>query len=271
VWAQEVINYQENDMGLLDILTGMQNGPRGQRPPGTSTGSSGGMSKLTMALIALLAYKALKSRGGSSGHTATANEAGGAPPLPRAGTDSPSGGLGDILGGLLGGTRTASAGAKPGGAPSLPGAGTAGPSGGPSGGLGDILGGLFGGTRTAPAGAKPAGGLADMLPGGLGGLLGGAAAGSVLTSGLGNLIKDLQQSGHGQVANSWVGSGANQEIAPDQLEKALGTDTLNTLAQHTGMSPEELLRGLSQNLPDLVDQLTPHGRLPTEHEAGQMV
>lgn len=216
-------------MGLRDILIGMQNGPRGQRSPSTSTGSSGGMSKLTMALLALLAYKALKSRGGGSGHATAANEAGSAPPLPGAG------------------------------------------AGGPSGGLGDILGGLFGGTRTASAGAKPAGGLADMLPGGLGGLLGGAAAGSVLTSGLGNLIKDLQQSGHGQVAHSWVGSGANQEIAPDQLEQALGSDTLNSLAQHTGMSPEELLRGLSQNLPDLVDQLTPHGRLPTEHEAGQMV
>lgn len=214
-------------MGLRDILIGMENGPRGQRPPSTGSGS-GGMSKLTMALLALLAYKALKGRAGG-GHTTAANDTGGAAPLPRTGTGSSSGGLGGILGGLLGGGRTASPGAKPGG------------------------------------------GLADMLPGGLGGILGGAAAGSVLSGGLGNLIRDLQQSGHGQAANSWIGSGPNQEIAPEQLEKALGGDTLNELAQHTGMPRDELLRGLSQNPPDLVDQLTPHGRLPTEQEAAELV
>jgi uncharacterized protein YidB (DUF937 family) len=213
-------------MGLLDILNGMQNGPRGQRHAGGASGSSGGMSKLTMALVALLAYKALKSRG----HHAGASEAGSAPPLTRAGSGNPSGSLSDILGGL------------------------------------------FGGTRTAPAGAKPGtGGLADMLPGGLGGLLGGAAAGSLLTSGLGNLLKDLQQSGHGHVAHSWIGSGPNQDIAPDDLEKALGGDTFDTLTQYSGMSRDDLLTGLSQNLPDLIDQLTPHGRLPTEQEAAQIV
>jgi uncharacterized protein YidB (DUF937 family) len=51
----------------------------------------------------------------------------------------------------------------------------------------------------------------------------------------------------------------------------LGSDTLNTLSKQTGLSRDELLAGLSQNLPDLVDQLTPKGRLPTEEEAGRMV
>jgi uncharacterized protein YidB (DUF937 family) len=75
-----------------------------------------------------------------------------------------------------------------------------------SGGLGDILGGLLGGKPGAAApGAKPSGGLGNLLPGGLGGLLGGAAAGSVLSGGLRNLIKELQDSGHGHVAQSWVG------------------------------------------------------------------
>ena len=45
-------------MGLLDVLNGMQNGPRGQPQP--STPGSGGMSKTTMALLAFLAYKAFK-------------------------------------------------------------------------------------------------------------------------------------------------------------------------------------------------------------------
>ena len=47
---------KETNMGLLDILHGMQNGPRGAREPGTT---SGGVSKMAMALIALLGYKTL--------------------------------------------------------------------------------------------------------------------------------------------------------------------------------------------------------------------
>ena len=110
-----------------------------------------------------------------------------------------------------------------------------------------------------------------MIPGGLGGLLGGAAAGSVLSGGLGKLIKELQDSGHGRVAQSWVDTGQNQEIAPQHLADALGSDTLDALSQQTGLGREDLLAGLSQHLPDLIDQLTPNGRLPSEEEAHRMV
>jgi uncharacterized protein YidB (DUF937 family) len=85
------------------------------------------------------------------------------------------------------------------------------------GGLDDILGGLFGGrpgSMPTGTGAKPGGALSDLFPGGLGGLLGGAAAGNVLSGGLGNVIKELEDSGHGQVARSWVGTGPNEDIAP---------------------------------------------------------
>jgi uncharacterized protein YidB (DUF937 family) len=217
-------------MGLLDILNGMQNGPRGQRQPDAG---GGGMSPMTMALLGLLAYKALTS----------------------------SGGLGNILGG---------------GAHAQPGTDrpTSRPPGGtvtaanPGGGLGDILGGLLGGG--AP-GAKPAGSLNDLIPGGLGGLLGGAAAGTVVSGGLGGLIRDLQNSGHGQTAESWVGRGPNQEISPNDLGAALGADTLDALTRQTGLQRDELLEGLSQNLPGLIDQLTPNGRLPTEQELSRVV
>jgi uncharacterized protein YidB (DUF937 family) len=110
-----------------------------------------------------------------------------------------------------------------------------------------------------------------MIPGGLGGLLGGAAAGGVLSGGLGNLIKDLQNSGHGQAAQSWIGTGPNKDIAPSDLADALGSDTLDALSKQTGMGREDLLTGLSQQLPELVDQLTPNGRLPTEEEASRIV
>ena len=98
----------------------------------------------------------------------------------------------------------------------------------------------------------------------------GKAAGSVLSGGLDNILKDLQSSGHGKVAQSWVGTGPNEEIAPKDLAKALGNDAIDALTKRTGMSRDELLEGLSQQLPGLVDQLTPQGRLPTEHEASRM-
>ena len=178
-------------MGLMDILNGMQNGPRGQSQP--SAGASGGsMSPMTMALLGLLAYKAVKSFSGASADNGPA------------------------------------AGAAPGGAP----AGTAG--------------------------------------GGLGGLIGGAAAGSLVSNGLGNLLKEFQEGGFGQAAQSWVGHGPNEEIAPNDLAKALGGDTVDALTRQTGMSRADLLAGLSQHLPDLVDQLTPDGRVPSHGEASRM-
>jgi uncharacterized protein YidB (DUF937 family) len=226
---------QEVVMGLMDILNGMQNGPRGQRQPTpTKNTGGGGMSPIMMALLALLAYKALKGKGAQP---AAPDSPGRRIPLPSgspstAGT--PGGGLGDILGGLLG--------RKPAGAQS-----------------------------GSPAGAKPGGSLSDIFAGGLGGLLGGAAAGSVLSDGLGNLIRDLQQNGHGHTVQSWIGDGPNQDIAPRDLANALGSDTLDTLTKETGLSRDDLLAGLSQFLPDLVDQLTPNGRMPTDAEAARLV
>ena len=49
------------------------------------------------------------------------------------------------------------------------------------------------------------------------------------------------------------------------------SDTLNALSKQTGVAREDLLAGLSQHLPDLIDRLTPNGRLPTEAEASRMV
>jgi uncharacterized protein YidB (DUF937 family) len=189
-------------MGLLDVINGMQNGPRGQPQPGT--GARGGMSPMTMALMGLLALKAIRSFSGTSA---------GASPAP---------------------------------------AGSAGAGG------------------TAAATGTGGGSLSDLLSSGLGSLFGGGSAGSVLSGGLGNLVKDLQNSGHGGAVQSWIGNGPNQAISPAGLESAIGSDTIDKLAQQTGMNREELLNGVSQYLPGLVDHLTPNGRLPTEAEAARM-
>src|SRR6202020_1339755 len=104
------------------------------------------------------------------------------------------------------------------------------------------------------------------LQGGLGGLLAGGAAGSVISGGLGDLLKQLQQNGHGETANSWVSPGPNKQIAPGDLANALGADQINSLMSQSGLSREDLLNGLSQHLPEVVNHLTPDGRLPTEDE-----
>jgi len=124
------------------------------------------------------------------------------------------------------------------------------------------------GTQTPGASG---GGLDDLLKGGLGGLLGGGAAGSVVSGGLNDLLKQFQQNGQGEVAQSWIGRGPNKAISPNDLASALGADRINTLASISGMSRDDLLNGLSQQLPDVVDQLTPDGRLPTEQEAARFV
>jgi uncharacterized protein YidB (DUF937 family) len=167
------------------------------------------MSPMTMAILALLAYKAVKHIGGSQTGTTPA-------PSPA------GGGMGGGLGGITGG-------------------------------------GLAGGGGMG-------GGLGDVLKGGLGGLLAGGAAGSVISGGLGDLLKQFQQSGHGDTANSWVSPGPNKQIAPGDLANALGADQISSLMSQSGMSRDELLAGLSQHLPEVINHLTPNGRLPTEDE-----
>ena len=191
-------------MGLLDVLNGMQNGPRGPSDPNAT--SSGGVSPMTMAILAVLGYKALKHFTSSQSEATPS-----APPAPAPG--------GSVSAGLPGG----------------------------------------------------AGGLGDLLKGGLGGLLAGGAAGSVLSGGLGGLLNQLQQGGHSETANSWVGNGPNKQIAPGDLGNALGADQINSLTSQTGLSRDELLAGLSQRLPEVINHLTPDGRLPTESELSRLL
>lgn len=188
-------------MGLLDVLNGMQNGPRGQRDP---TASSQGMSPLTMAVLGLLAYKAIKSFTGNQPSTETVGTPRSTQPVSRPGGPTNAG--------------------------------------------------------------MPGGGLGDLLSSGLGGLLASGAAGGVLSGGLNELLKQFQQSGQGDVAKSWVGTGPNKSISPNDLAKTLGADQIDTLMAQTGMSRDELIAGLSQVLPEVVDKLTPQGRVPTEQE-----
>jgi uncharacterized protein YidB (DUF937 family) len=122
------------------------------------------------------------------------------------------------------------------------------------------------GAKPAAAGNNPGGSLGGMLPGGLGGLLAGGAAGSIISGGLNDLLKQFQQSGQGDAANSWVGTGPNKTISSSDLAKVLDNDQIKALMAQAGISRDELLAGLSEQLPELIDKLTPNGRLPTAQE-----
>jgi uncharacterized protein YidB (DUF937 family) len=100
------------------------------------------------------------------------------------------------------------------------------------------------------------------LLGNLGGMLGGAGAGSLLSGGLGELLAKFKQNGLGDAAQSWVNNGPNQPISPQDLKQAIGPDVLATLEQQTGLSQEDILARLSQELPGAVDKYTPEGQLP---------
>lgn len=130
----------------------------------------------------------------------------------------------------------------------------------------EMLGGMGGSSASPGTGAgtgvgASTGGLGGLL-GNLTGALGGAGAGGILSGGLGELVDRFKQNGHGTAAESWVNHGPNHEIAPHQLEQAIGPDVLTNLSQQTGLSRDELLSRLSRDLPQAVDKYTPDGRLP---------
>jgi uncharacterized protein YidB (DUF937 family) len=102
----------------------------------------------------------------------------------------------------------------------------------------------------------------------LDGMLGGVVGAEMVTvvnrliekhGGVQGLINQFQQEGLGPTIKSWVETGENQPISPDEVHKALGPDDLRELAAKVGMSPEELAAKLSNVLPKAVDKLTPKG------------
>jgi len=96
----------------------------------------------------------------------------------------------------------------------------------------------------------------------------GGPMGSSMGGGLGGLVDMFRSRGHGDTIDSWVGHGPNRLMAPTELEDALGPETIDQLQQQTGMDRGDMLHELSHVLPGVVDQLTPHGRPPTDEEMG---
>jgi uncharacterized protein YidB (DUF937 family) len=83
---------------------------------------------------------------------------------------------------------------------------------------------------------------------------------------LGDLLDQFNGRGQGEVTKSWVEKGPNRDVGSNELENALGEDTIDALTRQTGLSREDLLARLRTVLPAAVDGLTPEGRLPTQTE-----
>lgn len=85
--------------------------------------------------------------------------------------------------------------------------------------------------------------------------------------GIGGLLQQFQQAGHGQAAQSWVREGTpNVPINADILQQVLGSGALSQIAQQFGMSPQAAASTVAQALPGVVDHLTPDGTIPADHQ-----
>jgi uncharacterized protein YidB (DUF937 family) len=112
--------------------------------------------------------------------------------------------------------------------------------------LGQLLGGLASGSNASPGSA---GALESLLVG-------------QQPGGLAGLIERFAANGLGDAVQSWIGSGPNQPVEPDQVEQALGSEHIDALAARTNLPRDTLLQIVAEHLPALIDRMTPHGRLP---------
>jgi uncharacterized protein YidB (DUF937 family) len=117
------------------------------------------------------------------------------------------------------------------------------------------------------AGAAGSGGLLDEISQ----MFGSGNSGRNLSEGLGSLVDRFRNAGQGAKADSWVSTDANRELQPDELETAIGVDTIAELSRKTGLSRAELVTRLTAALPETVSRLTPDGRLPSETEAQRLI
>jgi uncharacterized protein YidB (DUF937 family) len=94
---------------------------------------------------------------------------------------------------------------------------------------------------------------------------GGAAKGG---AGMNNLLENLNANGMGDQVKSWVGTGDNQPITPEQVTQAIGPEQIVQAAKDAGCTPEQASADLAKVLPQLVDTATPAGKpaAPTEYD-----
>jgi uncharacterized protein YidB (DUF937 family) len=155
-----------------------------------------------------------------------------------------SGGLDDLLGGLLGGG-----------------------SGGGAGGLQDILGGMLGGGSTGAGTGTATGG---MNIGALAAALAPLVMKLLKGGGVQKVVQNAHANGLSAEADSWVGTGANQHVSGDQMRSVVGDDVVKQVAEQAGISEDEAAGVLARVVPQVVDGLSPNGQLPSNDDLDQL-
>jgi uncharacterized protein YidB (DUF937 family) len=106
-----------------------------------------------------------------------------------------------------------------------------------------------------------------MFDGVLGGIV-GAGMVSVVNSvlekhgGVQGVVNQFEKNGLGSTVRSWVSTGPNQPVSPEDVQRALGPELLQQLSQKSGVSIQDLSRKLAEVLPQAVDKMTPTGTIP---------
>lgn len=126
--------------------------------------------------------------------------------------------------------------------------------------LGNVIGSALGGGGQA-GGANPMLNIVLGMLANNGGAQGAQGGGGGL-GGLGGLMSQFQNAGLGHVMDSWVGSGDNHAISPDQLTQVLGQGQIGQIAQQLGISHGDAAGQLSQILPQIINHVTPNGQAP---------
>ena len=82
--------------------------------------------------------------------------------------------------------------------------------------------------------------------------------------GVGGLLDQFKQAGHGQQVASWVSTGDNEPIDAQAVGEVVGQDELSRLSQQLGVPSDQVAGGLAQLLPQVVNQLSPAGDVPSD-------
>jgi uncharacterized protein YidB (DUF937 family) len=131
----------------------------------------------------------------------------------------------------------------------------------PESGLGGLLRGLLG---SAPGDGEGAAGvtIAGVREVAVTAVLAWLMRGRGGAQGLSALVAQLRDAGLGDQVDSWIAPGANRDLRPEELARAIPPEALDEVEAHTGIAREEVLTELAHGLPAMVDRLSPQGRLP---------
>jgi uncharacterized protein YidB (DUF937 family) len=132
--------------------------------------------------------------------------------------------------------------------------------------LGYLAARYFGSGQAEAGASKPASSPPEPLPD----PTADPSPGSIL-DGLGGLIEQFQKKGLGETIDSWVNTGPNKNVEPPEVSDALGGDLVDELSRRTGLPRDQIVNELARMLPNVVDRLTPQGRLPSYQELSRLM